>query len=29
MTHETEIEVDAALPTVRILREFDASPDRV
>jgi uncharacterized protein YndB with AHSA1/START domain len=29
MTNETEIEVDAALPMVRIVREFEASPDRV
>ena len=27
--HETEIYVDPDLPTVRITREFDASPDRV
>ena len=28
-THETTIEADPALPTIRILRDFDATPDRV
>ncbi|CAN5896943.1 SRPBCC family protein [soil metagenome] len=28
-THETEITVDADLPLVRIIREFDAPPDKV
>jgi uncharacterized protein YndB with AHSA1/START domain len=28
-THETLIEADPALPTVRIIRDFDATPDRV
>ncbi len=28
-THETRIEVDPDLPTIRIIREFDAPPDRV
>ena len=28
-THETQIEADAHLPTVRIVREFDAPPEQV
>ena len=28
-THETEITVDTELPTVRIVREFDAPPEKV
>jgi uncharacterized protein YndB with AHSA1/START domain len=28
-THETRIEADPALPTIRITRDFDAPPDRV
>ena len=28
-THETRIEADPALPTIRIIREFDAPPERV
>ncbi len=28
-THPTTIEADPALPTVRIVRDFDAPPDRV
>jgi uncharacterized protein YndB with AHSA1/START domain len=28
-THETQIEADPALPTIRMVREFDATPDRV
>jgi uncharacterized protein YndB with AHSA1/START domain len=28
-THETRIEADPALPTVRITRDFDAPPERV
>ena len=28
-THETRIEADPELPTVRIVRDFDAPPDRV
>lgn len=28
-THETRIEADPALPTIRITRDFDATPDRV
>ena len=28
-THETRIEADPDLPTVRIVRDFDAPPDRV
>jgi uncharacterized protein YndB with AHSA1/START domain len=28
-THETEIEVDPDVPLVRIIREFDAPPDKV
>ncbi|HET7326572.1 MAG TPA: SRPBCC family protein [Nocardioidaceae bacterium] len=28
-THETEIYADPTLPTIRVVREFDASPDRV
>lgn len=28
-THETRIEADPALPTIRIVRDFDAPPDRV
>ncbi len=28
-THETEIEVDAKVPLVRITREFDAPPEKV
>jgi uncharacterized protein YndB with AHSA1/START domain len=28
-THETQIIVDAEVPAVRIIREFDAPPDRV
>jgi uncharacterized protein YndB with AHSA1/START domain len=28
-THETRIEADPKLPTIRIIREFDAAPDRV
>ena len=27
--HQTQIEADPDLPTVRIIRDFDASPDRV
>ena len=29
MTHETEIIVDTEVPLVRIIREFDATPDKV
>jgi uncharacterized protein YndB with AHSA1/START domain len=29
MTHKTLIEADPDLPTVRVVRDFDASPDRV
>ena len=28
-THETRIDADPALPTIRITRDFDAPPDRV
>jgi uncharacterized protein YndB with AHSA1/START domain len=28
-THETRIQADPELPTIRIVRDFDASPDRV
>ena len=28
-THETEITVDSEVPLVRIVREFDAPPDKV
>ena len=28
-THETEISVDTEIPLVRIIREFDASPEKV
>ena len=28
-THETRIEADPKLPTIRIIRDFDAPPDRV
>ena len=28
-THETTIEADPSVPTVKIVRDFDASPDRV
>ena len=29
MTNETTIEADPAVPTVRIVRDFDASPEKV
>jgi uncharacterized protein YndB with AHSA1/START domain len=28
-THETRVEADPALPTIRIVREFDAPPERL